>query len=323
MINNLQVLRGVAASLVVLFHTINSVYYKYGEVGYFSVIHTFGEIGVDIFFVISGFIMIYIQDVKKRSSVEFLTDRVIRIVPLYWLVTLFICAVYILNKNIFGDNSIESDDVLSSMSFSSYLFLDEFPILKVGWTLDLEMFFYVVMAIGIALSRNFFFPVSVLLLAAAYSFGETLFLEFYMGMLFALMYPKIKTRLSVSSSVVLLIFSVFLIFMGHAAKEELDRVVSFGVPAAALVWCALNATSVPEGYFTRLGDVSYSLYLTHPIVIAAFIHFLGKLSEFMPVNSINAETAVVLCSLLCVFVSFWVHFLVEKPVHLYLKSKFG
>ena len=93
MLNNLQLLRAFAALNVVLFHAIGtSASYSY-ETNFISVFEGWGANGVDIFFVISGFVMLFTQLDNKRSVKDFLLLRVIRIILIYWLLTLFVIAI--------------------------------------------------------------------------------------------------------------------------------------------------------------------------------------------------------------------------------------
>jgi peptidoglycan/LPS O-acetylase OafA/YrhL len=84
MITNIQLLRGVAALMVVVFHLV----VKMQPFGFDGSQVSFLQGGVDIFFVISGFIMVHISHERERSGGQFMADRIIRIVPIYWLLTL-------------------------------------------------------------------------------------------------------------------------------------------------------------------------------------------------------------------------------------------
>ena len=94
MLINLQLLRGFAALNVVLLHSIEtSASYGY-ETDFIAFFDGWGANGVDIFFVISGFVMLYTQLDNKNSPKDFLINRAIRIIPIYWLLTLAIIAIY-------------------------------------------------------------------------------------------------------------------------------------------------------------------------------------------------------------------------------------
>jgi exopolysaccharide production protein ExoZ len=116
---SLQYLRAISAIAVVFFHT-------YG---------CFGNQGVAIFFVISGFIMFYIIDKKHKNYKDFLIARVVRVVPLYWLLTTITLLLG------YGYDPTIKRIILS------YLFLSLGTILPVGWTLTYEFVFYMSCAV--------------------------------------------------------------------------------------------------------------------------------------------------------------------------------
>jgi len=157
MISNIQVLRGLAALAVVFYHT---------DFRIFKDVHTDFQ-GVSIFFVISGFIMTYIL---QKDTNQFMLRRIVRIVPLYWIMTITKYVVtllmLIIHLKIHGNlSSLFYSEVLNSNTFwvilNSFLFLpymdsvgNLLPYLGVGWTLNLEMFFYLLLAIMLMFSKK-------------------------------------------------------------------------------------------------------------------------------------------------------------------------
>ena len=86
-LTNIQFLRAFAALNVVLFHILSTAHtYGYKPIS-LEFLAGWGACGVDLFFVISGFIMVYIQSVKERSPTEFIVERILRVCPTYWLLT--------------------------------------------------------------------------------------------------------------------------------------------------------------------------------------------------------------------------------------------
>lgn len=94
-INNLQALRAFAALNVIFYHIIGTSPSYNFQLKTFDFLTGWGANGVDIFFVISGFVMVYIQKNKPRTPKAFLTDRFFRIVPMYWLLTAVIALLLI------------------------------------------------------------------------------------------------------------------------------------------------------------------------------------------------------------------------------------
>ncbi len=143
-INNIQALRAFAAVLVVTFHT-----------GYiwptgFGV----GSFGVDVFFVISGYIMARICDTNPSY---FLRRRLIRIVPPYWVLTLLIFALAWKLPRLTGATRTTPKELLDSLFFIPFIKETGIfrPVLFVGWSLNYEMFFYLAIAAALLLSRKY------------------------------------------------------------------------------------------------------------------------------------------------------------------------
>lgn len=154
-IEAIQVLRGLAAMLVVLFHAIKLLDHRkdisLGILWSTPCLHDFGAVGVDLFFVISGFAMAEAVSGKrtKRAS-DFLAERFVRIIPLYWLLSL-ISAVAL--AQVLGWN-FTSAQIANSMTqlplWDGLKF--EAPVLSVGWTLMFEWAFYLVVAFALICS---------------------------------------------------------------------------------------------------------------------------------------------------------------------------
>jgi exopolysaccharide production protein ExoZ len=141
---NIQFLRAVAALLVVFYHLQPMVNANYAT----KWNSHFGAIGVDIFFVISGFIMFYTNRNMERGPTTFIADRLLRIVPLYWLATLVIVTLFLIGFRPNGLHYLTMPTLIKSMIFVP----SEFPdgrhdlVLSLGWTLMYELYFYAVFA---------------------------------------------------------------------------------------------------------------------------------------------------------------------------------
>ena len=204
----IQALRFVAAMLVVLAHSTAMVNERM-HLDMFK--WRAGWSGVDIFFVISGFVMaISSGGLMQRANgwKIFLTRRLIRIVPLYWVATTLKLATIITMPALALDSPLELWNTIAS-----YLFIPTFddksllaaPLLKVGWTLNYEMLFYAIFTMALFLGKSplkftaaiFAIAVAVNLFSTptfpyAYGFLEPILMEFVMGMLVA----KLCTRVN-------------------------------------------------------------------------------------------------------------------------------
>lgn len=288
---SIQVLRGLAALLVVGFH-LEIVLGKYGAGPFaFGAPPSHADSGVDLFFVLSGFVMTTIAAGRYGSPAaagQFLFRRAWRIVPLYWLYTTLVVAIMLLAPGM-ANSSSPGQSILAS-----YLLWpqQQLPVLTVGWTLVHEAFFYLVMAAVIAFARERLLPWILLcwalLTVAAHAWppasstpwarllSNPLSLEFIAGALAGLYWRRLPGGLGLP-----LVLAGVLGFIGSlywlhgkppAELPVLLRVLHFGLPAALLVLGAVIHENTAAARFPRLlagiGDSSYSLYLSHVFVIS-------------------------------------------------------
>lgn len=306
-INVIQALRAIAALLVVSTHVESAL----GEnpnlenpwVSQFSGLNGFGGVGVDIFFIISGFIMVYVgvRYFRREGSIkDFLLRRVLRIYPIYWLVSLLLVASATAKTTlglISGKSFAESLDfdlqwyrLLGAFTlFPTYNDLGNIqPILGVGWSLSYEVFFYFIFALAVAIGFRWapFVVISVfaLLVFAPLPIGGStlstflrnpILLEFPVGMLigYAVVLSKRPPRWLLLLCILLSLvgFLIGIIFNFDYQYHYLFR----GIPSALLVfglvfWEIQFGLHIP-GFLVKLGDASYSIYLIHTIVISYLV----------------------------------------------------
>lgn len=275
--DSIQILRGVAALMVLVFHVPFYVAFPFDP----QLPILYG--GVDLFFVISGFIMVVSTRGERADVRGFLRKRLVRIAPLYWLAT----GVALLVDRLSGVPPVALPDILRSLLFIAYhndRLGDVQPVLSVGWTLNLEMLFYIVFAATMRLSSGrqvatvgaIFLALSVARLvlspppeAVAFFYTSPILLEFVAGMALGLGVVPLR-RISRASGVALVIAGCALAIVGNLVVP-MPRTVGLGAPA--LLICA-GALVVEARYGLRrwraarlLGDASYSIYLVHPIVL--------------------------------------------------------
>ncbi|MEL5375097.1 acyltransferase [Serratia marcescens] len=280
---SIQLLRAIAALAVVLYHVgRKSDFLAITNGNYFEV----GKYGVDLFFIISGFIMAYITHGKKVNFITFMKKRFVRIIPIYWVLTSVALAVFIISPS-----SVNSTMAPPGVINSYLLFPVEGKsmLLEVAWTLRYEFIFYIIFSLSI-LTPNRYVTVSVLLgviwVCSKFSYENyyvgfffTHYMgEFLLGVLSFLFYTKGKSlTLVVSSSVAALV--------GYFYGTH-DGVLTYGLYSTVLfnVFVMLedkikrNESMVRP--LTYLGDASYSIYLAHLFIIAA-AGILYKQTEFM------------------------------------------
>lgn len=282
-IASIQMLRGIAATMVVFVHLdIQLKRLAFGQIG-----SAWMATGVDIFFVISGFIM-WVTTAKRSqiTGAEFMKNRIIRIVPLYWMVSLVV-----LVTALFAPQLLHTTVFQLRHAICSFLFLparhprtgDFWPLLVPGWTLNMEMLFYVLFALSISWSRGSarrrLFSLAALLFAVLLAatllksridvmnfYANPIILEFLAGTLLGVVYLSgvmATSRLWYAAMAV----GFVLLWRG---QDILPVGVSLAGPAATLiVAAALFSPPVKLPPLQRLGDASYSLYLTHVITLSA------------------------------------------------------
>ena len=152
-IESIHAMRGVAALAVAVSHLPSFIPIAPGT-GHAWDALAVGKAGVDVFFVISGFVMATATASLPsgwRTSLAFLWRRLARVAPLYWLVTLFLVSLYLADRRFGAERPLDVDLVLRSLLFVPVHGPDGGirPIVGVGWSLDYEMYFYLCMAAAI------------------------------------------------------------------------------------------------------------------------------------------------------------------------------
>jgi exopolysaccharide production protein ExoZ len=294
-LNGVQMLRGVAALLVVLVHGAKEVLripvFADSSVLWYMDLHF--QFGVDIFFVISGFIMFYISRAHLAEPcypAQFFRHRLARIVPLYWLVTSLIICISLTNPQLKHDNTLSVPYVLASYFFVPFFRPTDGalePVFGLGWTLNYEMYFYAVFALMVAAFRSRAVPVLCVFFLGSYFFGvffvssaapvvawsRSVMLEFLFGILIAQMYCS-GFRLPGGIWPILAAGGFLLWIAAGAQSDQEFRGLTWGIPAALIVGAVvLGARGETEKFgiagagALMIGNASYSLYLTHPFVM--------------------------------------------------------
>lgn len=279
---SIQYLRGAAALMVVFFHA-DGMALEYFHSGWPS----FGAAGVDMFFVISGFIMWITTASAPTTPVSFVVSRIIRVVPLYWAMTLLLYVGWMLFRDVASLppvwNLIRS---LLFIPFVSPRTGDIQPLLIAGWTLNFEMFFYAVFACGLLIVRRhrMLFVCTVLggLVAlplvitpsgaVALTYTSPLLIEFMIGCLLGIMYERNALPRPTVAAFLLVIGCGLLLTSTILSAADLTAVRFFhwGLPAFLIVTGALGLEPVLKEWRLPLllGDASYSIYLTHGAALA-------------------------------------------------------
>jgi exopolysaccharide production protein ExoZ len=277
-LGNVELLRAIAASWVVLTHASGWVTAQ-GIAHFGSSFFSFGFVGVDIFFAISGFVITLSYMSRPVSFVKFMWARVLRIVPLYWTVTLLtaLVAVVYLASGARSDafSAMSPGWVFASMAFVSQSLFGISPVVYQGWTLELEMAFYLLFGAAIYLSKGRKALIfSILTLALVFVCGlqwlPTIVLEFCFGILVALFLTRAPKTTKGTLAIAVLASSLGLIGLwisltGGFAEEW--RFAALGIPSALVLLAAVMFPQVDSAWINSIGSASYGIYLWQVLAI--------------------------------------------------------
>jgi exopolysaccharide production protein ExoZ len=305
-LESVQVLRAVAALLVVLTHG-DTVLGQLcpGRPSLLRPLSRIGAFGVDIFFVISGAIMVIVSTRlfgDRSAGRAFFAQRITRIYPPYWLYLSITAALFLLSGR----------HASAPYLTSSYLLLPVLnlegklrPLLGVGWTLTYELYFYLVFALVLALPRRRALAVLVgglaLLCAAARALldprtaagvflQDPIVLEFAAGALIGASFQRLRAVPAWVGGASMLAGVALVSRTGNLEDVASERWWAWGTPAVLLVFGALVIQQTARVRYPRvlvgLGDSSYTLYLMHPVLFS-FVYSIGSRVpglEYVPVD---------------------------------------
>ena len=295
---SVQALRGVAALMVVCYHCMIIWGERIAGLPEQAIRNNMSG-GVDLFFVISGFVMV-VSSQRLLTRADgwriFLWRRFIRIAPFYWLVTLFRLAMMVAVPHLAIHAFPGAINIVCSFFFlpSVNPAGEVTPVVADGWTLSFEMLFYLVFAVALWLRApllSVLVPVFGVLAALAIIrtdawpavaiLANLLVLEFIFGVCVALIILRgFRLPLGVAVALITVGFILMLaistgptIGIAHIIYRQTLRVLVWGVPATLIVLCACASETRLREFLPRLvllfGDASYSIYLVHSFVLAA------------------------------------------------------
>lgn len=329
----IQVLRFVAAVLVVGLH---ATFIVHDRLDPHQKLWTIGWIGVPIFFVISGFVMVVSsQRLLARSDAwrRFLLRRAVRILPLYWIVTTIQVAVLVVAPSLMLHDTLNARRiVLSYLLLPSHAGVGNVaPIVGVAWTLLFEAFFYVVFAVGLRFRFNLVLYCGAVLSVAALGwllrpvdswpaalvYFDPVVLHFLGGVVigtYVVNRRKLPLILGLSYTVGLYLAVWAIAPSGAETKSNPTYLLVALTLVLAAVWAQPLARYVPR-LLQRLGDSSYSLYLFHPIIAPAIPVAMVAAGLVEPGPAIAA--IVILLSLL----SLGLYAFLERPITRMLQAR--
>lgn len=329
----IQATRGIAAMLVVYYHTVHAP--------------VLGEFGVDIFFVLSGFIMAMLME-KETSPTSFLKRRLIRIFPLYFIFTTLAAAISwlfpYLRKS--GDIPTAANYLLSIMFVPNRTITGGLvPVLNPGWTLNYEMLFYFVCCVSLAISYRLrhalIFALLILAGSSGVLFGERsvwrefsgnrILLEFLAGIMVWLM---VRKKVAPSASLwPIAAFLILIAVMGMAESHkdlaenlfgDWSRPAIYLLPAAFVIYigytheASFNALPCTlRKALVRVGDASYAIYLTHVFVLGLLNFVLPRIVGV----TVTTTSGMLLALVAAAFVGVIVHEQIDSRIQQYLRRR--
>jgi exopolysaccharide production protein ExoZ len=337
-LQNLQILRGISAILVCCFHART---FLNGDIQFGEILFVKGSIGVPIFFILSGFIMVYTTKELSKNTFEnvkdFFIKRIIRVVPLYYFCTILF--LFITEIRTFID-----DGFIRVLKVFLFIPIGKMPPLYVGWTLNFEMFFYLLFGISLIFNKRryffLYFIFLILIFILPLSINRPIVLNSYKG-------QQVKTYLDLITNPLLLQFLLG-VFLGNTVTKlqlnttKLQFLVTFSILVfilyyfnfysffqSDLIICGLLVFSVilldqskikfssPRALI-YLGDISYSIYLVHPIMIVFLPQFFMEMGLTRLINQKYIFLLILAFTLLS---SAILYEFIEKRVTEYLKEK--
>jgi len=328
---SIQYLRGIAALFIVFYHISIQLY----RLGYHGNPFLFFSAGVDIFFVISGFVMWYTTFDRNIGPQEFIRHRIIRVVPLYWLITSLYLIILSIKPSLLQSAKFSLSHVIKSFLFipaSHPVSHAMWPLVIPGWTLNYEMFFYALFAITLLFARRgrAFIIIGMLLALVCLPFfapptnsvvafyTSNILLEFASGVVIGYCYtsgltiPRQVAALTTLAGVLILVVAL------NIGLSNVPRIVYPGIPALMIVSGAIfyeRSGGIKDiTFLLLLGDASYSLYLSHGAVLSAY----GQIWRASGGPNISAPIIFFIFyavgTLLTVAVGITLYHLVEQPI---------
>lgn len=356
-IESLQALRGLAAILVMLFHY---RFYLRSQVEngttIWDALFGWGIIGVDIFFIISGFIMVYTTQNYTQSlfsTKRFLINRAIRIFPMYYIGLLI---TFLLSGAMSTFHYPEKvQNLLSALTFTVYKtditphYIDDGGMYNIRWTLNYEVYFYMAFSVCLLVKHRLlsligFSAFMICLIPAIAGFQPTtsiqgypfhsptlglltnpVFLEFIIGAIVGYLYLKLKNITSSTKiqaiasfiSLTLFMYVIYGIYNESLRAFNTESAIILGVFILFITLADPLLKKYIPHILTYLGDISFSLYLLHGAIGSAVM----KRMEPFELSNYKGIVTVIIAISLSIFISHLTHKYIEIRLTRKLKKR--
>ena len=318
---SIQYLRAVAAVGVVVWHAQGQVGLPETQVL---------QAGIEIFFVISGYVMWLILSERPVSPGVFLQKRLARVVPLYWLLTSLMVVLLLVAPQLLQSTRFDLAHVVASYLFVAWPNPVEAaglkPVMIPGWTLNYEMAFYVLLTLSLMLKARLRggFVIGVLLALTALSvlplppvagfYASPFMAEIALGVGLAMVFPRLPERWLRHGGLIFILGCGLLLAGGSVIDAEAHgRLVLLALPATLIVAGLVaveQAGRLPSlPVLKAVGDASYPLYMIHPVLLSAMAQALTWTGLALP-PWLYVVAAVVITSIVGWFAHLWL----ERPL---------
>ena len=327
-LSTIQILRAIASTSIVYYHINTSA--------------KFGSFGIDIFFIISGFVMAMMAT-NGETAKNFAINRISRIVPLYWLITSFVLLLAAIKPALLDQTTANLINYLKSLLFIPYFRENGqlHPMLGVGWTLNYEMFFYFSVWLIILFNNKYaVWKNSLLILGFYFLFGNfienkllneffanKMIIEFIFGMIVFIIYEKnylskISSKIMLIVAVILYIFMSLVEVVATQNAMEINKFFLYGIPSFILVLSFVHLEEIiPTNKFSKIlvdaGNASYATYLSHIFVVKIVINILAKKFNLLNVDNIFVILVTLVVALA---IGHFIYIFIDKPLSCLLKK---
>ncbi|MGV3577934.1 acyltransferase family protein [Brevundimonas sp.] len=318
---SIQYLRAAAALGVVVWHAQGQVGIPETQVL---------QAGIEIFFVISGYVMWRILKERPVSPGVFLQKRLARIVPLYWLLTTVMVVLLLVAPQLLQSTRFDLPHVVASYLFVAWPNPVEAaglkPVMIPGWTLNYEMAFYLLLAAALLMKASLrgAVVIGVLLVSTALSvlplppiaafYASPFMAELALGVGLAMVFPRLSRGWLQHGGLVFVLGCGLLIPGGAMIGPEAHgRLILLALPATLIVAGLIaveeagRLPSIPV--LKAVGDASYPLYMIHPVLLSAMAQALNLAGVEMP-PWLYVAAALVVTSVVGWFAHLWL----ERPL---------
>lgn len=338
---SIQVLRGFAAAAVAIYHTrIILLKPEYGGYDLFGTVASRGWLGVNFFFVLSGFIIVFAhaRDIGRPAlAPRYLWRRFVRVYPIYWIFTLVYVGAALAGMG-YPDFGWDARNLIAS---ATLLMVDPAPLppLQVAWTLFYEVFFYLFF-LALILNRRFgtilFAAWMALVLFCSLGLGMTEMGPFHMwnihfalGMAAYWAFRRLEARWTWPLLIAGVAAVAVLLATGVASPHMVDAqhdptglmlvAIAFAVLLAGITLWERDRVWRPAKPLLLLGDASYAVYLVHSPVLSFIAHAHAKL----PGPPLPPVPLFFVAAILSIVAGVMAHLVVEKPLLRLLRMRVG